>query len=149
MIRQTVSTLTQSRFYSPAFNAAIFDGPFRIYFTQIQESAALKLYFRLQEQLKIEDTPIKEQLKVQGTAIFLMVYPSDETFQNAFAGADPIVKDRLGGDLVLGVKGPIHDHQLDLIVQEVLSLASEAQKKASEKLKLFDLGEQPETAELI
>ena len=39
--------ITQSSFYSPAFNGAIFDGPLRLYFSQAQEAMALKFYFEL------------------------------------------------------------------------------------------------------
>lgn len=71
----TYSAFMTTRFYSPVFNTALFDGPFRIYFSQSYESSALKLYHILQTQhaelwqwLKVWSLTTKEH-------VFLLMYP--------------------------------------------------------------------------
>ncbi len=98
--------LSQSRYYSPVFNSAIFDGPVRVYFAQHQESLALKVYFRLKERLK----SIGDEVRYSGQHLFVMLYPSDESFELSFSGAAPkIAQELLGEDFVFGVKGPLED----------------------------------------
>src|SRR5687768_8337756 len=97
--QQTSSLLTQSRFYSPAFNAAIFDGPLRIYFAQVQEPFALKIYFAAQSRMQELYAKIREIFRKTGVSIFVMLYPSAETFQLSFDGMvidDDIMVHRLG-----------------------------------------------------
>lgn len=126
---QIVSHLTQSRFYSPAFNAAVFDGPIRIYFAQHQESLALKVYFRLQNRLKDEFSETRQAFKQSGQTIFLMLYPTVEAFETSFSKQirDVVVREDLGEDFVLGVRGPLEDdvyEQVFLKVEEILSTAA-------------------------
>jgi hypothetical protein len=108
-MRQPVSFLTQSKFYSPAFNAAIFDGAVRIYFAQYQEGMALKLYFDAQEKLKESYMACRETFKRNGVHVFIMLYPTAETYKMCFevSGVDPVSVERLGDDFVLGINGPI------------------------------------------
>lgn len=124
-MRQPVSCLTQSRFYSPAFNAAIFDGPIRIYFAQAQESAALEVYFKLQKQLSDIYEKAKENFKKSGKNVFIMLYPSDETFSNSFVdykGTDAVVLEQLGEDIVLGVRGPVGDLEFSSIQEGIFKI---------------------------
>ena len=72
--------LTQSRFYSTTFNAAVFDGPIRIYFAQHQEALALQVYHRMQQHLKESYVNFRRSARRHGQNIFLMLYPSVETF---------------------------------------------------------------------
>ncbi|MES2855712.1 MAG: hypothetical protein V4692_07610 [Bdellovibrionota bacterium] len=135
---ETVTYVTQSRFFSPAFNAAIFDGPIRIYFAQYQEAQALKLYFNLQERFGDIRKHARGIFRQKGRNIFVMLYPTQETFELSFgdepvrsapikmpmgAGAEAgpyvIVRDRLGSDFVVGVSGPIEDDALEMICQEM------------------------------
>ena len=132
---ETVTYVTQSRFFTPAFNAAIFDGPIRIYFAQYQESQALKLYFNLQERYGEVRTQARGIFKERGRNIFVMIYPTDETFEMSF-GTEPrptglgaevgrtamIVRERLGSDFVVGVSGPLEDEDLELICREMDSI---------------------------
>lgn len=111
-MRHTASSLTQSRFYSPVFNAAVFDGPIRIYFSQTQESEALRVYFQLQEKLSDLYRDAKKTIKESGRSIFIMLYPSSETFDLSFGSnleghEAAVVSESLGSDFVLGVRGPI------------------------------------------
>ena len=117
--------LTQSRFYSPVFNAAVFDGPIRIYFAQHQEPLALKVYFHLQQCLKDSYAAFRKSFKQQGQTIFLMLYPTVESFENSFTPEAPkttVVSERLGDDFVLGVRGPLNEGDYEAIFQSVKSI---------------------------
>lgn len=121
-MRQQISFLTQSRFYSPAFNAAIFDGPLRIYFAQYQESLALKVYFNVQERLKDLYSEVKDTFRKSSTNIFVMLYPSTEAFSMSFSNMnnqDAVIVDRLGTDFVVGVRGPMIDSETSTICDRV------------------------------
>lgn len=121
---QSVIHLTQSRFYSPAFNAAVFDGPIRIYFAQHQEALALKVYFQLQQYLKDTYTTFRKTFKQHGQTVFLMLYPTLESFENSFSqeSSGSVVAEKLGDDFVLGVRGPLGDDNYDEIFQTVMSI---------------------------
>ena len=113
--------LTQSRYYSPAFNAAVFDGPIRIYFAQHQESLALKVYFRLQQYLKESYSVLRESFKTHGHSVFLMLYPNSESFESAFPvhNNKVVVSAKIGDEHVLGVRGPLEDSEYDRIFEQV------------------------------
>ena len=130
-MNETVTYVTQSRFFSPAFNAAIFDGPIRIYFAQYQEAQALKLYFNLQERYGEVRKQARGIFKTRGQNIFVMLYPTDETFELSFGpepkptglgaekGRSSIINDRLGSDYVVGVCGPLEDEELEMVCLEI------------------------------
>jgi hypothetical protein len=120
--------LTQSRFYSTAFNAAVFDGPIRIYFAQHQEALALQVYHRMQQHLKESYVNFRQSFRRHGQNIFLMLYPSAEAFAQAFPDGvtDAVVGDRLNQDHVVGVRGPLPDEdyfevfaRLEFILQDL------------------------------
>ncbi len=71
----TYSSFMTTRFYSPVFNTALFDGPLRIYFSQAYESAALKIYHILQtEHVEFWNT-LKTRNVRSKQHLFLMIYP--------------------------------------------------------------------------
>ncbi len=118
---QSVIHLTQSRFYSPAFNAAVFDGPIRIYFAQHQETTALKVYFMLQQYLKETYSIFRKNFRHHGQTVFLMLYPTTESFENSFKKGlqNNVVMERLGDDHVVGVKGPLDDLHFEEVFANV------------------------------
>ncbi len=132
-MRESVTYVTQSKFFSPAFNAAIFDGPIRIYFAQYQESLALKIYFDLQERFQDARKNARGIFKDRARNIFVMLYPTDETFHLSFDGAAggdltqgagawtgrSIARTRLGQDFVVGVRGPLEEAELGELYGEV------------------------------
>jgi hypothetical protein len=140
-MRETVTYVTQSKFFSPAFNAAIFDGPIRIYFAQYQESQALKIYFSLQERFQDIRKDSRGIFKDRARNIFVMLYPTNETFDLSFkndeapvltngagAWAGPtVIRTRLGQDFVVGVRGPLEEGDLEDLYSEMESIV-----KASE-----------------
>ncbi len=126
-----ISFLTQSRFYSPAFNAAIFDGPLRIYFAQYQEPLALKIYFTAQQRLVEIYARVREVFRRTGINIFVMLYPSSEAFKMSFdqtanggqMTTGPVVVERLGTDFVVGVCGPISESDVETVYERVEEIA--------------------------
>ncbi len=125
-MRPPVSMLTQSRYFSPAFNSAIFDGPLRIYFAQYQEQSALKVYFASQNKLKNEAVKLREIFRKTGLNIFVMVYPSKENFEMSFAEKNNgMVVENMDQDFVIGLLGPIEDERVDQIAQLVHQVARE------------------------
>ncbi|MCB0390264.1 MAG: hypothetical protein KDD58_03180 [Bdellovibrionales bacterium] len=121
--------LTQSKFYSPVFNAAIFDGPIKIYFSQAQEGVALQLYFQLQR--KVEEMQLGP-LENSDRTIFIMLYPNSESFYNSFdknlvsdnSDNDLIIEDVLGTDPVIGVRGPVEESTLENVYNKIKNLTS-------------------------
>jgi len=120
---QSVIHLTQSKYYSPVFNAAVFDGPIRIYFAQHQEAQALQVYFRLQQYLKETYTTFRKTFKQHGQTVFLMLYPNVEAFDESFGMCKGNVRsERLGDDYVLGVKGLLEDGQYNEVFESVQAI---------------------------
>jgi hypothetical protein len=122
-----ISFLTQSRFYSPAFNAAIFDGPLRIYFAQYQEPLALKIYFTAQQRMSEIYGQVRDVFRRTGINIFVMLYPSSEAFQMSFEvpapTGHPVAVERLGTDFVIGVSGPISEADVDYVYSRIEEIA--------------------------
>jgi hypothetical protein len=121
---QSVIHLTQSRYYSPVFNAAVFDGPIRIYFAQHQEALALQVYFRLQQYLKDTYSTLRKTFKLHGQTVFLMLYPNVESFENSFSNTvtGNVTAERLGDDYVLGVRGPLNDDNYEEVFHSVKAI---------------------------
>ncbi len=120
-MKASYSNLMQSRFFSPAFNSAIFDGPVRIYFSQMHESLALKIYFGLQQKHAQELARAKELHKTFGSNLLVMIYPGQEAFQLSFEGHNEfLIEDQLGGDTLLGINGPFEDEKLSEVLNEIV-----------------------------
>lgn len=122
-MKSSYSTLMQSKFFNPAFNSAIFDGPIRIYFAQFHESLALKIYFMIQQKLNSEVVRAKEISKATGANILVMVYPSEESFLMSFDSQNqtthPLALEKWNEDVVVGLRGPLEDNHLDLLVETI------------------------------
>jgi hypothetical protein len=120
-MKASYSNLMQSRFFSPAFNSAIFDGPVRIYFSQLHESLALKIYFSLQQKYPDMLAKAKELHKSFGMNLLVLIYPSTDSFQMSFEGSQEfVIEDQLGDDTLLGINGPFDDEQLIGVLNEVV-----------------------------
>jgi hypothetical protein len=130
MVNPSVATLTQSKFYSPAFNAAIFDGPLRIYFAQYQESLALEIYFKIQQALKSFNEG-RKHLKNLGTNIFVMLYPSSDVFSLSFESdigeSHSVAISRIDKDYVFGINSSINDSGYDFIFSHLQTVFSPGQ----------------------
>jgi hypothetical protein len=117
-MKSSYSTLMQSKYFSPAFNSAIFDGPVRIYFAQFHEAIALKLYFMIQQKLSKEIVHAKEISKASGANILVMIYPTIDSYAMSFDGCSEqlLAVEEWNDDMVIGTRGPIEDDQLDSLV---------------------------------
>lgn len=119
-MKGTYSALVQSKFFNPAFNSAIFDGPVRIYFAQSHESLALKIYFALQQQFSSEMMRAKELHKFMERTVLVMLYPTEESYQIAFETRENAASENLGEDTIIGVKGPFDDQKLDEVLAQIM-----------------------------
>lgn len=120
-MKATYSTLMQSKFFNPAFNSAIFDGPVRIYFAQFHESLALKIYFALQQTFAAELAKAKETHQEMGRTVLVMLYPSEESFSMSFENEpDFLAIDDLFDDTIIGVNGPFEDDKLSAVLNKIV-----------------------------
>lgn len=118
-MKTSYTTLMQSKYFNPAINSAIFDGPLRIYFAQFQESMALKIYFLSQQKLNDEMARAKKLSKASGANILIIVYPTVDSFDLSFEGgqgAGPFKVEKWREDIVIGLRGPLEEEHLDLFM---------------------------------
>ena len=107
----------QTQYFHPAFNSAIYDGPLRLYFAQFHESLALKIYFMAQQKLQGVWAEAKDISRKTGSTVLVLIYPSVEFFDQTFAKAQHpssrIAIDQFEQDLLLGIRGPFEDDELE------------------------------------
>lgn len=119
-MRATYSAFMQSKFFNPAFNSAIFDGPIRIYFAQFHEPMALKVYFSLQQQFADLLATAKELHKMDGRNLLVMLYPSKDSFAMSFENQSGFLGEGcLDEDTVIGINGPFEDSQIDQVLSRI------------------------------
>lgn len=122
-MRSSYTNLMQSKYFNPAFNSAIFDGPVRIYFAQFHEAMALKIYFMIQQQLSDEVVKAKELAKASGANILILIYPTKEVFNLVFEsnsqGEGPFEVEKWNEDVVFGLRGPMKDEKLDFFMSQL------------------------------
>ncbi len=78
------SAFLSTKYYSPVFNTALFDGPFRIYFSQAYEGTALKIYHLLQVQHLAVWEHYKKWSEKTKRHVFILIYPTGEDVGLAF-----------------------------------------------------------------
>jgi hypothetical protein len=110
--------VTDSRYFSREFNTAIIDGPLRIYFADRQESDALKIYFDIQEVLANKGMKL-DSISMEKPNMFLMLYPTRQTFKDAFQRDDEMAFGNFGNHMVLGVNGPYSEATRRKIGQQI------------------------------
>jgi hypothetical protein len=123
-MKSTYAGLMQSKYFNPAFNSALFDGPVRIYFAQMHESQALKIYFLLQKELSHEWARAKEVTRQTGANVLILIYPSEETFALSFESEvedEIFVQESWNQELVYGVNGPLDDTQVEEFLKQLKS----------------------------
>lgn len=116
-MKSSYSQLMQTQYFHPAFNSAIYDGPLRLYFAQFHESLALKVYFLAQQKLQGLWGQAKDVSRKTGSTVLVLIYPSNEFFDQTFAKAqhanNRVAIDHFEQDLLLGVRGPFEDDELE------------------------------------
>jgi hypothetical protein len=89
--------LTRSNYYNQNFNTAIFFDPFRIYFNNSLESAALDLYYHVQKHF--------EGKSLDGACCYILIYPDIQLFEASFGeSSEPVLLAKEGEDFIIGVK---------------------------------------------
>lgn len=125
----STSLLLQSKFYSSAFNSALFDGPVRIYFAQYQEEQALKIHFQLQRFFRslFPEDPVA--FRKASRKIFVMLYPDHVSYIKAFPNekGEPWMTAILGDDRLLGIQTPLSETKVEKISQLIHHWLQEAQ----------------------
>lgn len=128
------SAKNSSRYFHPAFNSAIFDGPFRIYFVQFHETYALKIYFYIQEEFKKKFPHYKDVVRENQQTLFVMIYPTQESFLRAF-NDDPPAQSKLVGrvhldrESVFGLVAPVMDIQIRQLMDELSDVFSQWERE--------------------
>lgn len=115
------SSLINTKYFNPAFNSAIYDGPIRIYFAQLHESLALKIYFAIQQSLSEEWSRAREISKVVGGNIHILIYPNEASYLLSFSAAvDGVIQmEILQSEIVIGLRGPIEDRKIEELLVQV------------------------------
>lgn len=122
----TYSSFMATRFYSPVFNTALFDGPLRIYFSQSYESTALKVYHLLQTQYQEQWAQLKECSAKSKEHVFLLIYPEKKDLEMVFSEKSKLIHTQEWEEgLAIGFCQPLDDleltHQLDNISRAIAS----------------------------
>jgi hypothetical protein len=123
----TYSSFMTTKFYSPVFNTALFDGPFRIYFSQSYESAALKIYHLLQTQYQDLWVQLKKWTHSSKEHVFLLMYPEANDVQMIFTEKNselkhPVYLQPWAEGIVLGICQPTTDLDLAIQVEKIGSM---------------------------
>lgn len=116
-MKSSYSSLMQSKYFNPAFNSAIFDGPVRIYFAQLHESLALKIYFLIQQKWPQEFAQAKSLSKASHANVLVMIYPTVQSYSLAMDVEEqeqaPWRAESWNEDIVIALRGPLEDSQMD------------------------------------
>ena len=114
-----------TRFYSPVFNTALFDGPLRIYFSQSYESVALKIYHLIQTQHEDFWARIKQFNMRSKTHLFLMIYPETNDLKLVFENADSDFQAQEWDEgLAIGIVQAQNDVELKKQMEFILNAAA-------------------------
>ncbi len=89
------SAFLSTKYYSPVFNTALFDGPFRIYFSQAYEGTALKIYHLLQVQHLSVWEHFKKWSEKSKLHVFILIYPTGDDVALAFEADSTVEKGTL------------------------------------------------------
>lgn len=124
----TYSAFMTTRFYSPVFNTALFDGPFRIYFSQSYESSALKIYHILQTQHEDLWKQLKHWSSSTKEHVFLLMYPEAKDvqmiFENQTANSDfcQVQLECWDEGVAIGLTQPHNDTDVESQIQQIEKL---------------------------
>lgn len=121
----SVSRLTQSQYFSPVFNTAVFDGPVRIYFAQKHEAYALEIYFKISSRLR---SIFGDSLNRKAPNVFVMIHPDQVGFEESFPDSEnsSYSVQMLDRDHVIGVNGTLSPEALNHLIDKILDVYREA-----------------------
>jgi Na+/H+ antiporter NhaA len=122
----TYSAFMTTRFYSPVFNTALFDGPFRIYFSQSYESSALKIYHLLQTQHQEVYDKLKKWSNDSKEHIFLLMYPEMKDVEIIFNETKKGVQIETWDEgVAIGMCQPVTDEEAHQQIEQIQKLLEE------------------------
>lgn len=114
----TYSSFMTTRFYSPVFNTALFDGPLRIYFSQSYEAVALRVYHILQTQHAECWISLKNYTMRSKEHLFLLIYPEAQDLQMVFGPKCDFAETQEWEEgLAIGFFQPQNDNQFNSQVE--------------------------------
>lgn len=122
MEENATTRILQSKYFNSAFNTAIFDGPLRVYFSQIHEPDAFKVYFSLHNHFFKDESlmDLKKHIPSDST-LFIMIYPCKESFEKSFQCGQDFALEKVDKDIILGVHSPVTDQLKDVILENLQS----------------------------
>lgn len=107
-MKSTYSEFMQSKYFDGLFNAAIFDGPYRVYFHQNYESLALKIYFLLGQKLGDLGVELRDFSRLYDIHIFILIYPESNKLNLVFSNGKSLSSfakcENWDEDLVIGLE---------------------------------------------
>lgn len=105
--------LTKSSYYSQLFNTAIFFDPFRIYFNNSFESAALDLYYHVQKKFSgIQSSSVRN--------FYILMYPDPAQFDKSFScSQDHVTVVNEGKDIIIGIRNPESMDDYSPVIQAI------------------------------
>lgn len=118
------AALASSGFHCAAFNSAIFDGPVRIYFAQIHETTALKIYFLLQQSFSSNLQNVRALLPSSTSNLMIMIYPDSESRKNSFPDQALTQLCHFSlweGNLIFGLCNPLDEDDLRSFVRDLVA----------------------------
>ena len=117
----TYSSFMTTRFYSPVFNTALFDGPLRIYFSQSYESVALKIYHLLQSQHAEMWDLLKKHTANSKEHLFLMIYPEKNDLHMVFDKSEKLFQAQEWAEgMSVGVVHPQTDEDIQIQIEFIV-----------------------------
>lgn len=119
------SSFLSSRFYSPVFSTALFDGPFRIYFSPSYETTALKIYHLLQVEKRDLWTKFKKWSDGNKQHVFILIYPTEKETAMVFEDYknSPVMKAWEDG-VAIGFHNSMENFDVNQIFQLMEKLSS-------------------------
>lgn len=121
-MKSSYTPLMQSKYFSVAFNSAVFDGPYRIYFAQFHESIALKIYFLIQQRAGVNFADLRQHSHKLRLNFYVMLYPTQESFEYSFDDVGPEElwhSEVWNRDLVVGIRRPLEDSEMSTFIDDL------------------------------
>lgn len=137
-MKSTYSEFMQSKYFDGLFNAAIFDGPFRIYFHQNYESLALKIYFLLGQNLADVNLELRDFTRRHEKHVFFLIYPDQEKLNLVFSSAESLTEfakyEKWDHDLVIGLQSQFLESEMAVFIKNCETQIREWVRVNSEQL---------------
>lgn len=117
--------LTDSEYFDPSFNTAIFADPFRIYFSSSYEAFALEVYHHLFTQF---EKKLPEGAIDQDDLIFFMLYTDAKKFASVFKSdiSTEFEFAKFNNNWVVGINGSVNKEPMEFLLSKVSDIINES-----------------------